>query len=137
MPVNVANKNLGRAIRPPMRSAHFQAERLEMIDPRLKLFHAQGEVISTVARIHRINSLPDDVQFLILAEAEPSAGKVEGRSRDALQPQQRGIKLAALLDVPHVDGHMIQFKDSHASSTEPVFSDPITALACLDYKAFR
>src|SRR5688572_1304293 len=84
-----------------------------MILPGLEVVRAQGEVIAAIVGNDRLVAFADEMQFLEFAEAKPGARKSEGGPGNSLQAKNRGIEFGALLDVLHVQRHVVQLENSH------------------------
>ena len=75
--------------------------------------HVQGKVRAPGMRLHGIRAIPDQVQFLVGADAEPGAGKVERRPRHGLQVQDLPVKSDALRHIGNVQGYVVNGLDLH------------------------
>jgi len=88
-----------------------------MLLPRAQVIHQEREVVAAIVGIDRLAPVADQVQFLLLPEPEPRAGEAEGRARDRFKLERLPVKLATLVQVPDVQGHMIQFFEFHCAAT--------------------
>ena len=113
MAVDVADKNLRSAIRAADGAANFHAQFCEVILPGLEVIRSQGEVIAAMMGNDGLVAFADEVQFLEFAETKPGAREGKCGPGNSLQAKNRGIECRALLDVLHVQRHVVQLENSH------------------------
>jgi hypothetical protein len=68
---------------------------------------------SSVVRVDGLVSIPDQVQFLVIAEQEPRSRKVEIRPIHHRQLHGFPVKGDACVDVRDVQGNVIELKSFH------------------------
>lgn len=80
---------------------------IELSFPRVQIIDGQCEVGAAVVRLDFRRTIPDQVEFLIVAEPEPGAGEVKGGTLDRRQPHHGSVKMDAAVDVGDVQGDMV------------------------------
>ena len=113
MAVDVADKNLRRAIRAADGPANFEAEFCEVILPGLEVVRTQGEVIAAIMGNDGLVAFADKVQFLEFAETKPGTRESKGGPGNSVQAKNGGIEFRALFDVLHVQRDVVQLEDFH------------------------
>jgi hypothetical protein len=81
----VAEEQLHGPVRPLFRSYMIDMPLAEVFDPWGQIVRSQGEMISTMVRVHRLAAFTDEVKFLALSEPEPCSGEGKSRPRQWLE----------------------------------------------------
>jgi hypothetical protein len=115
--VRIRQKNLPSAIRPLFLGLKRHQASGQVLMPRVNIIHLQGEVIAAAPGHHVPFPSTDKVEFLPFAQAEPCAWEVESGSRHRLEAQNAFVEIAASRHVGDVDGHVVEFEDSHVLRT--------------------
>ena len=113
MSVRIAEKNLPRSVGPLLSRTKLRAGFSEMHLPRVKVVHAQREMIAPIAGYHLFGAVADEMQFLIRSQPKPGTRKRECWPGNLLKLQRAAVKLTAPLHVGNVERDMIQFLDFH------------------------
>ena len=102
MPIRVAQENLPCTIRPLLHRTKLRTRLFQMFLPCRQVIHPQREMISALNQCHR-PAPADEMQFLLRAQPEPCARKIERRARQRFKPQHIAIEGAAPFHVRDVD----------------------------------
>ena len=85
MPIGIAQKDLGRAIRPRFSGCEISADFFQVMFPWIEIVDPQSEVVIFMAREEGRAKIGDEMQFLICPETEPRAGKGKCRARNGFE----------------------------------------------------
>ena len=81
--------------------------------PLVEAIDDQGKVSAAVVRVNRLVPIPDQVQFLVIAEQEPRSRKVEIRPIHHRQLHGVPVEGNTGVDVRNVQGNVIELKGFH------------------------
>lgn len=109
MVVRIAQEDLPGAVGPRFTRCEWRADVLEVLFPGAEIVDAQGEMVFLMTGEESRTVIGDEMQFLVLAEAKPGAGKGKRGPRDRFEAKHVTIKCNAGFDVLDVDGDVIEF----------------------------
>jgi len=111
--VRIGQENLPRAIRALLLRLKRRTECCQMPFPRGEIVHLQRKMIAAASRADFPTTIADEMQFLLVAQPKPGAGKIEGRSGHRRQSENVFIESATPGHIGDVNGYVIEFVDCH------------------------
>lgn len=121
MSIRILYKKLAGSVRPHLHGHEMRTLAREFCLPCAGIINHKGEMVPPASRLGCMTTGTDDVQFLSRPQAEPMPGKIEVRAGKRFQLQHATVEIHRPRHIPHLNGHMVQFCNSHAK----VLPDPL------------
>jgi len=107
MPVGILDENLSRAIGSAFSGEKSRRSVTQVGLPGVDVIDGQREVCATMMGTDFRDSIANQVQFLLTAQAKPGARKIEVGPSDLVEFQGLAIELAARVEVGDVQRNMV------------------------------